>query len=39
VSPTWAGLRAGVVKRRVDKTAVSERTAAEEEEEKEVKRL
>jgi hypothetical protein len=33
VSPAWAGLRAGVVERRVGKAAVPERAAAEEEEE------
>jgi hypothetical protein len=33
VSLTWAGLRAGVVKRQVSKAAVLERAAEEEEEE------
>jgi hypothetical protein len=37
MSPTWAGLRAGVVKQQVSKAAVSERTAAKEE--KKVERL
>ena len=34
MSPAWAGLRAGVVERRVDRAAVPERAAAEEKEEK-----
>jgi hypothetical protein len=39
VSPTWARLRAGVVKRQVDKAAVLECAAAKEEKEEEVEQL